>query len=288
VKASSIEEVVRILGAEKERARVLGGGTTIYELGNRGLLSDVTTLVDVSKLGLRFIRENSREGVVSIGAGTTFTDSLDGKALLRHASVAAMTEAVIAIKPVQVRNAATIGGSVCSGVPLFDLPVALLVLDATVLIQGPGGERRTPVEQFVGTFMVDLKDGEFVKSFEIASPKARTSSSFEKLSFTGDDWAIVNCATRVSVDGNGRMSDCRVAFGGGVAKIGRDGGAEKALDGKQPSKEIVRQAVEESAANIEFIADSRSSDSYRRKMARHLLGVSLGRNLERIGVGVGG
>lgn len=285
VKATSSDEVVELLSREGERVRVIGGGTTIYEMANRGLLSHVTTLVDITKLGLRTIREDSQKGVVFIGACSTFTDMLRNKTLGKHPCINAVLDALNAIKPVQVRNVATIGGSVCGGIPLFDLPVALLALGTNVLIRGSQGERMSPMEDFIGTFKVGLKDGEFVLGFEVQHSHA--ASSFEKFAFTGDDWAIVNCATRVFLDDRGLMRDCRVVFGGGVQKVTRDEEAERALEGLHASDDTIQKAVEDSTRKIEFINDSRSSDAYRRKVARYLLRVSLLRTLKQFGSYVG-
>ena len=46
----------------------------LYELESRGLLSGVTTLIDISKLGLDYVKEDSSG--LRIGASTTFTDAL--------------------------------------------------------------------------------------------------------------------------------------------------------------------------------------------------------------------
>ena len=65
---SSPDEVVKLLLKEKDRARIIAGGTTIYEMANRGLLSDVGTLIDISRLGLNHVIRDVGSKTLFIGA----------------------------------------------------------------------------------------------------------------------------------------------------------------------------------------------------------------------------
>src|SRR4029453_2442580 len=53
----------------------------------------------------------------------------------------------------QVRHRGTIGGSVAHGDPASDLPAALLALDGTFVVRGPGGERTIPATDFFRGFL---------------------------------------------------------------------------------------------------------------------------------------
>ena len=60
-----------------------------------------------------------------------------------------------------MRNLATVGGNLCNAAPSADMAPALLVLDATVKIAGPSGNRDMPLEEFfMGPGKVNLARGE--------------------------------------------------------------------------------------------------------------------------------
>src|SRR5437667_9447149 len=87
----------------------------LYELESRGLLSGVTTLIDISKLGLDYVKEDSSG--LRIGASTTFTDALRSKQINSRPAFGALADALSAIRPVQVRYMSTHGGGIYSVVP---------------------------------------------------------------------------------------------------------------------------------------------------------------------------
>src|SRR3989442_12475422 len=107
----------------------------VYELESRGLLSGVTTLIDISKLGLDYVKEDSSG--LRIGASTTFTDALRSKQINSRPAFGALGDALSAIRPVQVRNMATLGGANSSGVPGCDLPPAPVAAAAKIRLAAP-------------------------------------------------------------------------------------------------------------------------------------------------------
>jgi CO/xanthine dehydrogenase FAD-binding subunit len=287
VRVTNTKELVELLKEQGEKARILGGGTTLYEMGNRGLLSEVTILIDISALKLSYVRIAASGELLDIGASTTFTDLLENEIIRKTPGLGALIDALIAIKPIQVRNAATIAGCVCSGIPFFDLPVSLTALDVAVVICGPNGERKSLIEDFLGGFFtVNLERGEFVESFQLPVRKDGFSeSAFEKFSLTGDDWAIVNCSTCLTVESKngGPIHDSRVVVGGsGLDKITRIRGAEQVLEGARPTRELFKKASDPSLFRLEFISDARGSSEYKKRLAHYLLRICLDRTFDRL------
>ena len=131
------------------------------------------------------------------------------------------------------------------------MSVALVALDATVLVSGPKGDRRIPFTDFhrlpgdtpekdtnlePGELItaVDMPDGPFTKHVHYQKVRERASA-------TPLRW--YRWPRRLSLDGN-TIKDARLAMGGVAHKPWRLMAAEKALVGKPATEETFRQAAE--------------------------------------------
>ena len=61
----------------------------------------------------------------------------------------ALAEAARVVGSVQIRNRATLAGNICNGSPAADTTPPQLVYGATVVVAGPDGERRVPIDDFI-------------------------------------------------------------------------------------------------------------------------------------------
>jgi CO/xanthine dehydrogenase FAD-binding subunit len=268
LKPKTEEELAGILREAQTRAKIISGGTGIYELAGRGLLSEVETLVDISGMGWRYVKKTAHS--IKIGAATTMTELLQAEALTTK-TCGALIDALRAIQPLQVKNVATIGGAICSGLPFFDLPTALLALDAMVRV-GPG-ERTVRLDDFIrGYFSIDLSPQEYVREVEIPTKKGSRMSAFQKFALTSDDWAMINCGAALSLDRAGRIEELRLAFGGGVGERPvRAKMAEAALVGVKALEDDVRAVIEDQLPReLQTTSDFRSSSEYKLELAKVL------------------
>src|SRR3989442_14451254 len=105
---ASVQEALRLLGAN-DGARALAGGQTLINLMKaRAASPDV--LVDLADIGeLRGI-ELGTDGTLELGAMTTYSDILES-AEARARPI--LGEVCSQIADVQVRNRGTIGGTLC-------------------------------------------------------------------------------------------------------------------------------------------------------------------------------
>lgn len=272
LKPDSVEKTSDLLKEHGERARVIAGGTGIYEVAHRGLLSDVDALIDISGLNLSYMR--TEQGALRIGACTTMTSMTNSKELQSRKELAIILDALQAIQPLQVKNVATIAGAICTALPFFDLPVALMAVDASVLVAPTG--RRVNVSDFIqGYFAVDLNPGEFLREVEIpiAGKEELVGSAFQKFSITGDDWALVNCGVSLNVKNSGEIAKVSVAYGGGVGeKPKRIAMLENLLIGTRVDDEATIRSIFEGnvASEVEMISDIRASSDYRTRLAKVL------------------
>ena len=82
----------------------------------------------------------------------------------------ALVEALASLGDAQVRNRATIGGSLAYNDPTADLPAVALVLEAVIKTVGPNGERARPAEEFlIGALKTTLESGEIVTAIHFVS-----------------------------------------------------------------------------------------------------------------------
>ena len=262
------EELSKHLKEFGEAAKIIAGGTGIYEIAHRGLLSDVEALIDISGLNLSYVK--LEDDSLRIGAATTMSTLFASKDLTRSKALSGIIDALKAIQPLQVKNVATVGGSICTALPFFDLPVALLSLGARVRI-GPGGTAKNLSDFIKGYFSVDLERGEFVEEIEIPIGKKNIASAFQKFALTHDDWALINCGVSISLDENMQIMDSLIIFGGGVPeKPVRAKSVEQSLLGSRADDESkIKQAFEgEVFKDLEPISDIRSSAEYRGRLAK--------------------
>src|SRR4051812_26845844 len=139
---ASVQEALRLLGANDGARALAGGQTLINVMKARAASPDV--LVDLADIGeLRGI-DLGADGTLELGAMTTYTDIIDS-AEARARPI--LGEVCSQIADVQVRNRGTIGGNVCSNDPTNHLPPLLVALGATMTIVGAAGERQGPPPQ---------------------------------------------------------------------------------------------------------------------------------------------
>jgi carbon-monoxide dehydrogenase medium subunit len=144
-KPATIAEALHLLGrAESRLVPLAGGSRLIGELETRAR-RDVDGVVDLSGLGLSYI--HAEDDALCIGAMTTISD------LIAHPVAAELAGGILRRVaryegPVNLRNAATLGGIVAAAEPDSELYAALLALDASVVYDG--GPHPQPLSQRTG------------------------------------------------------------------------------------------------------------------------------------------
>jgi CO/xanthine dehydrogenase FAD-binding subunit len=274
------EEVVALLDKYGDRALILAGGTFVHSLEARGLLSELQALIDIRKLGLGKIQAN---GGLRLGATATFGALGQTEAVQDDGAWGALVDALV-YPPAQIKNVATVGGSIAASSPFFDLPIAFSALDGVVIAHGRGGARKLALSDFfVGLFENALEPGEYVTELVLPPPPQGTASAFTKLDGNANDLAIVNAAVRITVAG-GKCKDARVVLGGGCGdRPVRSASAEKVLEGAElGGDEVLREAGEAVATDIDPMSDHRASAKYRKAVAKVMVQRALARAVARL------
>jgi xanthine dehydrogenase YagS FAD-binding subunit len=138
----------------------------------------------------------------------------------------------------------------CIAVHPSDMCIALVALDATVLVGGPKGDRRIPFQNFHrlpgDNPQKDntLERGELIVALEIPdNPYSKNVHYLKVRDRTSYAFALVSVAAAVDLQGDS-IKDVRLGMGGVAHKPWRLTEAENFLKGKTASEANFRQAAE--------------------------------------------
>jgi CO/xanthine dehydrogenase FAD-binding subunit len=196
---SSLSDAIGLLVAGGAAARPLSGGTDlIIRLRDRSI--DAGVVVDVKgvpELAAGIRHEGDR---VVIGANTVMTDIAEDATI--RTRFTALAEAAIVVGSVQIRNRASLAGNICNASPAADTAPALLVYGAVVVVAGPEGSRRIPIDEwFVRSGVTTIREGELVTAIELPVAGPVGSTHVRRTRRRGHDLASVTLAVAVPKDG---------------------------------------------------------------------------------------
>lgn len=177
VVVKTCEEAYQLL-QEDSKNKILGGGAWL-----KISVKDIHQLISLEALNLNGI--NVLDDIIQIGAMMTLRDVEINEAVQEsHSGI--LSQAISKIMGLNIRNLATIGGSVMGRFSFSDLLPVLLVLDAKLLFHQHG---MVPINEF-------LKDRIYLKDVlkMVFIDKKSSKGYFKKVSTTALDFSIVNLA----------------------------------------------------------------------------------------------
>jgi CO/xanthine dehydrogenase FAD-binding subunit len=265
LRPATLNEAIGLLQERAAGVRLLAGGTDLAVGIRHGQVAP-QALIDVKGIPeLRSLIEE-RDGSFTIGANTVMTDLEEDERIARH--FPALIEAAEVVGSVQIRNRATLSGNLCNASPAADTPPVLLALGASVVIQGPAGERVMPVDRFlVGYRKTALAAGELVTAIRIPVPDRPAGSKFLKLGRRRAlEISIVCVGAAVELDPGGTIARAGIGLGSVAPYTVRASRAEEILTGARPEPEVLAAAGEAALEACSPIDDLRGSGDYRRAM----------------------
>jgi len=277
---TSLAEAVDLGARFGADGRFLAGGTDLIIQIRRGKLRP-RHVVGLHRIpGLDGIDAN---GSVTQGALVTH------RALERHSAfqgrLRALVEGAEVVGGHQVRNVGTVGGNIVNASPAADVTPVLLALDTTVTCVGPGGERTLPLDGFfVGPGQTALRPGELLTGLRFSALPGRSATAFLKAGRRkAMEISVVCVAARLTLDAAGeRCAEARIALGAVAPTTRRARAAERALEGRAPTPDALREAGRLAAVESQPISDVRASARYRTLVVETLVTRALTRCLERI------
>jgi carbon-monoxide dehydrogenase medium subunit len=261
-KATSIQDAIAQLGAHEESKLLAGGHSLLPMMKLR--FAEPPYLIDIN--GIEELRGIRLEGdTVCIGAMTTENELIQSEILQQHCPL--LVAAARLVADPQVRNRGTIGGDVAHGDPGNDHPAVMLALDATLVLQGPDGERQAPANGFfLGTYWNDLQEHEILVELRIPAIKPGVGHGYHKLKRKTGDYAVAASPVVVELDGD-TCRDIRIALTNVAPMAIRAEAAENILRGKVIDEALIEQAALEVVAACEPAEDLRGDALYKSNMA---------------------
>ncbi|WP_334061077.1 xanthine dehydrogenase small subunit [Limimaricola cinnabarinus] len=244
-------------------ATLIGGATDVALWVTKGLRALPETAFLNRCEDLKTVETGN--GRIRFGAGVTMTRVME----VLEAPYPSYAEMVRRYGSVQVRGAATIGGSLANGSPIGDNAPALIALGATIHLRRGDDRRELPLEDFFIDYgKQDRQPGEFVEA--VSLPEGHDSFRVYKISKRFDqDISAVCAAFDVTVE-DGTVTQVRTGFGGMAATPKRATAFEAALTGKPWSMESVEAALPALADDFTPLSDMRASAAYRLEAAQGL------------------
>ena len=167
----TVEETCTLLRTYGSEAKLLAGGTDLLIKFRNGVIAP-QQVVNIKKIpGIQDVSISAHG--LQIGAAATM-NSVE-EALAEYPEWRVLAQALHSVASFQIRNRATVAGNLCNASPAADVVPALSVLEASVIIAGPKGERQVLAEEFcAGPGKTVLAGGEWVTKIVVpqASPTA--------------------------------------------------------------------------------------------------------------------
>ncbi len=276
----SLPDALALLNTYGDDAKILAGGMSLLPL-LKIRLAQVGHLVDIGRIpGLDYVHEE--DGLLKIGASTTEA-TLEHSDLIRSKYPILIDTTEVIADPV-VRNRATAGGNLAHGDPANDHPATMLALGASVVAQGPNGERVIAIDQFFkGLFTTALAANEILTEIRIPSAPARSGGAYVKLERKVGDFATAGAAAQVTLAANGAIEKAGIGLTSAGPTPIKAVEAERFLTGKKPDDATLEEAGRLAAKATSPSADRRGSVEYKREMARVLTVRALKSAIRRAG-----
>jgi aerobic carbon-monoxide dehydrogenase medium subunit len=258
----SLDEALKLLGEGGEDAKALAGGHSLLPLMKLRLAAP-SLLVDLRRVpGLHGVQKEN--GQVRIGSMTRHAD------LQSDSSLGVVARAASLIADQQVRNRGTIGGSLVHGDPAADLPAVTLALEATLTVQGSGGQRTiAAADMFQDYLTTAVEPAEILTEIRLPDMDG-WSFGYQKFARRSEDWAMVGVCALVKKAGDGSCEDVRI----GLTHMGstplRASAAEEALRGSGLDAQAIASAAEQAAEGTDPPGDLNAEPDYKKHLARVL------------------
>jgi len=262
----SVNEALR-LKKKYPNAYLLNGATdlALRVTKNHETLNEV---IDLSAIfGLRGIRNT--KGKTSIGAGTTLQEI---KVYAKN-RFPALFEMLSVFGSLQIRNLATLGGSLGSASPIGDSAPLLIAYNAQLSLKSLSGTRAINMNDFIrGYRKTNCHIDEIITAVEIPTQRSESQVHFYKISKRKDvDIASVSGGFQIILGADKKVEDIILAFGGMAEMTLRAKDVEKFLIGQIWDRDTIEKCLPLVDQAFKPISDARATARGRRLLARNLI-----------------
>lgn len=272
IRVDTLDEALSVLAEIHADGKILAGGQSLMPLLNMRLaqpaiLVDINALIPLTTIE-RVTAENGAE-LLTVGA------LVRQRHLERYTAEDSHTRIIHTtlrhIGHPQTRNRGTIGGSLAHADPSAELPLLLLTLGGSVLLQSTRNERTVKAQDFFQSYLTTaLKPDELLTKSWWPLPGPGTGIAFREFRRRHGDFALMAAACTMEIDERHQIQRVRLGIGG-VADTPLLIDEAQQLIGERWTPEHGRALAETVVSGLEWFDDVQASADYRRQLATVLL-----------------
>jgi len=264
-----LAEALELLAEHGDDARPLAGGQSLMPMLNLRLAAPAVVL-DLNGLP-DLDRVDATDGSLVVG---TLTRQRRLELSLEAATIGALADGLPLLGHVATRNRGTVGGSIAHADPAAELPLALLALGGSVVVEGSKGRREiTADELFAGFLTTTLRPGELIVEVRFPLPRSGEASALLEVAQRHGDFPLAAVAVSLRLGADGRITDARIAVGAVADRPLLVPGAAAALIAGATPDEAGRAA----AGDVHPAGSLHAPIDYQ----RHLVSVLVARTVDR-------
>ncbi|HMD82272.1 MAG TPA: xanthine dehydrogenase family protein subunit M, partial [Anaerolineales bacterium] len=267
INATTIDEVLQILKDRGTRARIVAGGTDLILELERGVRKGIDTLIDVTRIPDLDQITIDEDDVIHLGPLVTHNHCVESRLIRQRAYP--LARAAWEVGAPQIRNRGTISGNLITASPANDTITPLIALDASVTLQSTNGTRTLSLTDFYqGVRKTAMQPDEMMVDISFPAMKTSSRGTFIKLALRRvQAISIVDVAVILDIETD-RVKSASIALGSVAPTIIRAPEAEKYLEDKQLTDEVMAEAARLTMNASKPIDDIRGSAAYRLEMVR--------------------
>src|SRR6185436_2445848 len=250
-----------------ERARIVAGGTDLILELERGVRKGVDTLIDVTRIPDLDQITLDEDDTIHLGALVTHNHCVDAKLIRERAYP--LARAAWEVGAPQIRNRGTVAGNLITASPANDTITPLIALSAAVTLQSLNGTRKIPLQDFyTGVRKTVMQPDEMLVDISFPALKKSQRGTFIKLALRrAQAISLVDAAVILDLEAD-TVRSAAITLGSVAPTIIHASDAEKYLENKKLTAEVMEEAARLTMHASKPIDDVRSSAAYRREMVR--------------------
>ena len=259
--ARTTAEACSFLAKYEGKSKVLGGGTDLL-VAMKKRKKNPQYIIGIKQIpNLDYIKYDEKNGL-RIGALATL-NSVGNFGIVKE-KYDILSEVCRTMATPQVRNIGTVAGNICQASPSADCAPPLMVMEASLILQGPKNKREVAIEDFFkGPGKTCMDTTEILTEIKIPPQREQYKMAFLKISRVAQDIAIVNAAVCLEMEKN-RCKKCNLIIGAVAPVPLRVKSVEKMIEGNEISPELLDKIGKRVEEDVKPITDVRSTKEYRR------------------------
>ncbi len=267
INATKIEDVIKALSKQGERARIIAGGTDLILELERGIRKGIDTIIDVTRIPQLDQIVMDENNVIHLGPLVTHNHCVESK-LIRELAYP-LARAAWEVGAPQIRNRGTVAGNIITASPANDTITPLMALGASVTLQSMDGTRTIPLRDFyTGVRKTRMRPDEMLVDISFPAMKSSQRGMFIKLALRrAQAISVINVTVLLGFDSDS-IQTASITLGAVAPTIIHASEAEVYLVGKQLTDDVIEQAARLTMQASRPIDDIRGSAAYRREMVR--------------------